>query len=217
VLGLVVGTLGKMAHDIALMSQSEIAEVAEPATPGRGGSSSMPQKQNPVGCAVVLAAATRVPALVNVMLAAMPQEHERGLGGWQAEWETLPEVFQLTSGALAQMRQVMAGLVVHPARMRLNLDATGGFVYAESVSAALACRISRSAAHSLVERACQRALAEGKNLQDVVADDPEIASHLTEVERNRPFDLQPHIAAAAQLVERVIESANRALSSSRSK
>jgi len=151
-----------------------------------------------------------------VMLTAMPQEHERGLGGWQAEWETLPEIFQLTAGALDQMKNVMAGLVVHPARMRLNLEAADGLIYAESVSAALACRIGRSAAHSLVERACQRALADARSLQDAIADDHEIASHLNEAERNRLFDLQPQIAAAARLVDRVIESANRGLPSGRS-
>src|SRR6516225_9071848 len=121
-LGLLVGSLGKMARDIALLTQSEVAEVAEPLAPGRGRSSSMPQKRNPVGCAMVLAAATRLPALVSVLLAAMTQEHERGLGGWQAEWETLPEVFHLTSGALAQMRHIIAGLRVDAARMSANLE-----------------------------------------------------------------------------------------------
>src|SRR5262249_59490189 len=111
-LGLLVGSLGKMAGDIALLTQSEVAEVAEPSAPGRGGSSSMPQKRNPVGCASVLATATRMPALVSVLLAAMTQEHERGLGGWQAEWETVPEVFLLASGALAQMRYTIEGLLV---------------------------------------------------------------------------------------------------------
>src|SRR5262249_50100614 len=133
-LGLLVGSLGKMARDISLMTQSEVAEVAEPSAPGRGGSSSMPPKRNPVGCATVLAAATRIPALVSVLLSAMTQEHERGLGGWQAEWETVPEILLLTSGALSQMRQVMVGLRVDSQRMRANLDATRGLIYAEAVS-----------------------------------------------------------------------------------
>ena len=100
-LGLLVGTLGKIARDISLMSQTEVGEALEPSAPGRGGSSTLPHKRNPVGCAVVLAAAIRVPALVSTMLAAMVQEHERGLGGWHAEWETLPEICLLAAGALS--------------------------------------------------------------------------------------------------------------------
>jgi 3-carboxy-cis,cis-muconate cycloisomerase len=214
-LGLLVGTLGKMARDISLMAQTEIGELAEPAAPGRGGSSSMPQKQNPIGCSVVLAAATRVPALVSVMLAAMPQEHERGLGGWQAEWETLPEIFQLTAGALAHMRHIIAGLVVVAARMRANLEATGDLIYAESVSAALARRIGRAAAHAVVERACRQAIEQRRSLQQVIADDAEIASHLSTDERQRLFDPQQHIAAAARLVDRAIAASSSTISSSR--
>jgi 3-carboxy-cis,cis-muconate cycloisomerase len=203
-LGLVVGTLGKMARDIALLSQSEIAEVAEPATPGRGGSSSMPQKQNPVGCAVVLAATARVPQLVSTMLAAMPQEHERGLGGWHAEWETLPEIFELTAGALAQMRHVIAGLTVNIDRMQANLDASGGLLYAEAVSVALAQKIGRAAAHTLVERACRRAADEGRNLRELLADDLEIVSVLSAAEIDDLFDPQRHTTTAARLVEKVV-------------
>ena len=97
VLALLVGTLGKFAKDIALLMQAEVAEVAEPTGDGRGGSSTMPQKQNPVACAMILASAARVPGLVSTMLVAMQQEHERGLGLWQAEWETLPEIFRITA------------------------------------------------------------------------------------------------------------------------
>ena len=111
-LGLLVGTLGKIARDISLLAQTEVGEVLEPAESGRGGSSTLPHKRNPVGAAVVLAAAIRVPALVSVMLAAMVQEHERGLGGWHAEWETLPEIFLLAAGALAHLAQVVDGLEV---------------------------------------------------------------------------------------------------------
>src|SRR5262245_58805351 len=166
-LGLLVGSLGKMARDIALMTQSEVAEVAEPAVPGRGGSSSMPQKRNPVGCATVLAAATRIPALVSVLLAAMTQEHEGGLGGWQAEWETVPEIFLRTSGALSQMRQVIAGLRIDAERMRANLEATRGLIYAEAVSTAVARAIGQAAAHNLVERACRIAQETRRHLQEV--------------------------------------------------
>ena len=123
-LGLLVGTLGKIARDVSLLMQTEISEAFEPAAPGRGGSSTLPHKRNPVGCAVVLAAATKVPALVSVMLAAMVQEHERGLGNWHAEWETLPEICMLSAGALEQLTQVIEGLEIDTARMRRNLDVT---------------------------------------------------------------------------------------------
>jgi 3-carboxy-cis,cis-muconate cycloisomerase len=206
-LGLLVGSLGKMARDIALMTQSEVAEVAEPSAPGRGGSSSMPQKRNPVGCATVLAAATRLPALVAVLLSAMTQEHERGLGGWQAEWETVPEILLLTSGALSQMRQVLVGLRVDAARMRANLDATRGLIYAEAVSTALARAIGHAAAHQRVEHACRDALAKGRHLQEAVLDDAEITGHLSAAELKSLFDPQRHVRAAARLVDQALAAA----------
>jgi 3-carboxy-cis,cis-muconate cycloisomerase len=203
-LGLLVGSLGKMARDIALLTQSEVAEVAEPALPGRGGSSSMPQKRNPVGCATVLAAATRIPSLVSVLLSGMTQEHERGLGGWQAEWETVPEIFLLTSGALSQMRQVSAGLRVDVERMRANLELTRGLIYAEAVSTTLARAIGQAPAHNLVERACRIARETGCHLQEVVLGDAEIMRHLPIAEVKSLFDPQQHIRAAARLVEQAL-------------
>src|SRR5579863_6611714 len=112
-LGLCAVTLGKMARDISLHMQTEIAEVFEPAAEGRGGSSSMPHKRNPVSAAIVLSAATRIPGLVSTMLSAMVQEDERGVGNWQAEWETLPEIFRLTAGALHQMATIMPHLEIN--------------------------------------------------------------------------------------------------------
>jgi 3-carboxy-cis,cis-muconate cycloisomerase len=213
-LGLVVGTLGKMARDIALMTQSEIAEVAEPVAPGRGGSSSMPQKRNPVGCATVLATATRVPALVSVLLAAMPQEHERGLGGWQAEWETVPEIFLLTSGALVQMRHIIGGLRVDAKRMRDNLEATRGLIYAEAVSTALAPMLGHAAAHKLVERVCRQAVEQGRHLQEVVQGDAEISGHLSAAQVRSLFDPEHHVRAAARLVDQALAAVSGNLSSS---
>src|SRR5262249_45262913 len=117
-LGLLVGTLGKAARDLSLLAQTEVAEAFEPAAPGRGGSSTMPQKRNPVSAAVVLAAAARAPGLVASLLAAMVQEHERGLGGWHAEWETLPELCLLAAGALRHSVETIEGMELDPARMR---------------------------------------------------------------------------------------------------
>jgi 3-carboxy-cis,cis-muconate cycloisomerase len=214
ILALFVGSLGKMARDVLLMTQSEIAEVAEPGAPCRGASSSMPQKRNPIGCATVLAAATRLPALVSVLLSAMTQEHERGLGGWQAEWETLPEVFLLTSGALTQMQQVIVGLRVDVARMRANLDTTAGLIYAEAVSTALARAIGRPAAHEQIESACRRAREEGRHLMDVALSVPEITEHLSADELKSVFDSHQHVRAAARLVDKALALASSSLSSS---
>ncbi len=120
-LGMLLGTLGKIARDLSLLAQSEVAEISEPSAPGRGASSAMPHKQNPVGCLRVLAAALRAPGLVATLFAAQVQEHERALGGWHAEWEVVPELFRLAGGALGTMREVLPGLVVHVERMQTNL------------------------------------------------------------------------------------------------
>lgn len=168
-LGLLVGTLGKIARDISLLMQTEVAEVAEPSAPGRGGSSTMPHKRNPVGCAAVLTAAVRVPPLVATMLAGMTQEHERALGGWQAEWDTLPQIVTLAAGALRQMGDVVAGLQVDAARMRANLDLTRGLILGEAAMLELGRRIGRLPAHHVVEQASRRAVANGITLRDALA------------------------------------------------
>jgi len=168
-LGTLTGTLGKMARDLSLMMQTEVAEVAEPSGPGRGGSSTMPHKRNPVGCAAVLTAAVRVPPLVATMLAGMVQEHERALGGWQAEWDTLPQIVALAAGALRQMGDVVAGLQVDAARMRANLDLTHGLILGEAAMLALGGRIGRLEAHHVVERASRRAVSEGVTLREALA------------------------------------------------
>ena len=216
-LGLVVGTLGKLACDIALLSQSEIAEVAEPAATGRGGSSSMPQKQNPVGCAVVLAAAIRVPALVGTMLTAMPQENERGLGGWQAEWETLPQIFELTAGALAATRHVISGLCVDIDRIIDNLSAACGMLHAESVARALSLKIGRAAAHKLVARASRQADAEGRDFAAVIRDDGEIAAQLSAAELRAALDASQDMQAAGRLVDQVLAGLKQNLNTSESR
>ena len=173
-LGLLVGTLGKIARDVSLLMQTEVGEAFEPAAAGKGGSSTMPHKRNPVGCATILAAAIRVPGLVSVMLTAMVQEHERGLGDWHAEWDTLPEICCLAAGALAQLAQVLEGLELDPARMAANLEATRGLVLAEAVTMALGGKIGRLPAHHLVEGACRRAAAEDRHLRDVLEADAEV-------------------------------------------
>ena len=153
VLALLVGTLGKFAKGHCLANASGGGRGTEPTGEGRGGSSTMPQKQNPVACAMILASAARVPGLVSTMLVAMSQEHERGLGLWQAEWETLPEIFRITSAALSRSIEIAEGLQVDAGRMASNLDAMLGLPLSEAVSAALASKLGRSATHEILRKA----------------------------------------------------------------
>lgn len=203
-LGLLAGTLGKIARDISLMAQSEVGEVLEPSETGRGGSSTLPHKRNPVGSAVVLSAAIRVPALVSVMLASMVQEHERGLGGWHAEWETLPEIFLLAAGALGQMITVVDGLEIHEEKMTHNLEATHGLILTEAVAIALAKNMGRMPAHHLVERASHRALESGRPLRELLVEDETVREHLSVAEIDGLLDPQNYIGSADAMIGRIL-------------
>ena len=209
VLGLIIGTLGKIARDVSLLAQNEVGEAAEPAEEGRGGSSTMPHKRNPVTAAIVLAAAIRAPGLVATMLAAGVQEHERGLGGWHAEWETLPELCMLAAGALRQMTDTIDGLEIDVSRMRANLDTTHGQILAEAVMMALGDRIGRLAAHDLVEEGCRRAAADNRHLKEVLAEEPRISRHLSAADFDRLFDPLNYIGAASSFVDRVLARSRR--------
>jgi 3-carboxy-cis,cis-muconate cycloisomerase len=203
-LAMIVGTLGKMARDLSLLMQTDVGEAFEPGGEGRGGSSSMPHKRNPVTSAVVLAAATRAPGLAATLLASMVQEHERGLGGWHAEWMALPELVMVTSGALGQMADTMAHLEVNPDRMRTNLEVTQGLMMAEAVALALGPTLGRLAAHERVEAACRRAASEGRHLRHVLAEDAEIGARLGAADLDRLFDPHTYLGAATALVQRVL-------------
>jgi 3-carboxy-cis,cis-muconate cycloisomerase len=202
--GLLTGTLGKIARDIALHAQTEIAELAEPLAQGRGGSSTMPHKRNPVACSAVLACAMRVPALVSTMLTAMVQEQERALGGWQAEWETLPEIASLTSAALNQLREVSSGLSVDVARMRSNIDITQGLIMAESVSLALAQHVGRAVAHELIEEACHQAVESGRSLLEVLKSDSRMPEEFSLSHLEDLFDPARYLGEAPAFVDRVL-------------
>jgi 3-carboxy-cis,cis-muconate cycloisomerase len=203
-LGLLVGSLGKIARDVSLMAQTEVAEVAEPSAPGRGGSSTMPQKRNPVGSAVVLSAAIRVPGLVSTMLSAMVQEHERGLGGWHAEWETLPEICLLSDGALARTIEILNGLEVNKEKIAGNLATTRGLILAEAVAMALAEKIGREPAHQLVEQACHRALQHCKPLLDILKVDAKVTAHLSADDLARLLDPKNYLGSAEKMSKNVL-------------
>ena len=202
VLGLIAGSLGKMGRDISLLMQTEAAEVFEPSAPGKGGSSTMPHKRNPVGSAVLIGAATRVPGLLSTLFSAMPQEHERSLGLWHAEWETLPEICCLVSGALVQALNIAQGLEVDERRMAQNLDLTHGLVLAEAVSIVLAQRVGRETAHHLLEQCCKRAVAEHRHLRAVLGDEPEITAQLSADELDRLLDPAHYLGQATTWVVR---------------
>lgn len=203
-LGLVAGTLGKLGRDLSLLMQTEAGEVFEPAAPGKGGSSTMPHKRNPVSAAVLIGAATRAPGLVATLFAAMPQEHERSLGLWHAEWESLPELCCLVSGALQHALLVVPGLEVDAARMRRNLDLTQGLVLAEAVSIVLAQRIGRDAAHHLVEQCCRQAVKEGAHLRAVLGACAEVTAELSAAELDRLLDPAHYLGQARRWVDRAL-------------
>lgn len=164
------GSLGKLATDLSLMAQGEIGELAEPSGNGRGGSSAMPHKRNPVSAMIALAAAGRTPQHGAALLAAMGQQHERGLGNWQAELAEWPQLFLSAHGSLQALNDAFAGLSVDSARMLRNIDALQGLVFAEAASAYLAATIGKSAAHALLEKMTGETLSSGRHLAEVLAE-----------------------------------------------
>ena len=208
VLALLTGTLAKFARDIALLMQSEVSEAAEQSNEVRGGSSTMPHKHNPVACAAVIATNARMPGLASTMLHSMSQEHERGLGLWQAEWDTMPEAFRLTAAALAYSIEIAQGLQVDAARMMLNLDSLLGLPLSEAVSAALAPKMGRAAAHDLLRTAAGRAAAERRHLADILKQLPQVTAHLTEVEIDRLVDPRAYLGSAQRFISRVLGDAD---------
>jgi len=204
VLGLIVASLGKVARDVSLLMQTEVGEAFEGAGEGRGGSSTMPQKRNPVVCASILAAAVRVPGLVATVLSSMAQEHERGLGNWQAEWETLPEIFNLCAGALERATELIGGLEIDRDRMAANLELTKGLIYAEPVAAALAKRIGKPAAHEVMKRASRETIASKRHLRDVLLDDAPFTREVSAQELDRLFEPTRYLGITKQSINRVL-------------
>jgi 3-carboxy-cis,cis-muconate cycloisomerase len=202
--GTLIGVLGKMARDISLQMQTELGELAEPAAAGKGGSSTMPHKRNPVGCAAVLSAAVRAPGLVSTVFAGMVQEHERALGGWQAEWEAVPELARLAGGSLAQIGQIVAGIEVDTTRMAEHLGTTRGFILGEAVMLALGDKIGRLDAHHLVDQAVKTAVASGRTLHDVLAADATVATHLDAGQLVALLDPANYSGQAAAFVDAVL-------------
>jgi len=206
VFAILAGTCGKIARDVSLMMQTDVGEAFEPSGEGRGGSSTMPHKRNPVAAATALAAATMAPNLAATIFAAQVQDHERSAGPWHAEWPTLPSLLLVTSGALAAIVDIAEGLEVDVARMRANLDATHGLIMAEAVTMALAEKIGKSEAHHLVEAASKKAIAEKKHLRDVLTKDPDVTTHLSANKLAKLFEPMAYQGASQALIDRLLAS-----------
>jgi 3-carboxy-cis,cis-muconate cycloisomerase len=202
-LATLIGALAKMATDVADLAATEVAEVAEPHGRGRGGSSAMPHKRNPLSAGVILAAQAAAKGHVATLLEAMAASHQRPVGLWHAELHALPPLFGLASGALREARRLAEGLVVEPGRMRHNLATTGGLIFAEAVASRLASRIGRQAAHVLVERAADAARESGRPFRDILAEQESIPPALLVA----AFDLAPALAAAAAVVDHALDQA----------
>jgi 3-carboxy-cis,cis-muconate cycloisomerase len=203
-LALTAGVLEKIALDVVLLSQTEVGEVAEPSGGGRGGSFTLPHKRNPVGSVLAIACARRVRGDAGVLLAAMPQEHERAAGAWQSEWAPLSDALALTGGAAAAMGEALEGLGVKPDRMRENLEATGGLLMAESVVASLGERVGRGRARELVDAACERALDAGTSLREQLIGDGAVSAELSEEEIDRALDPTGYLGSAGVFVDRAL-------------
>src|SRR6201996_82784 len=206
VLAILSGTCGKIARDVSLMMQTDVGEAFEPAGAGRGGSSTMPHKRNPVAAASALGAATMAPNLAATILAAQVQDHERSAGPWHAEWPTLPTLMLVTSGALAATVDIAEGLEVDVARMRANLDTTHGLIMAEAVAFALAEAIGKSEAHHLVEAASKTAVAQKKHLRDVLTSDAKVTAQLPAKKIAALFEPMAYQGASQALIDRLLAS-----------
>ncbi|KAL6408499.1 3-carboxy-cis,cis-muconate cycloisomerase [Ilyonectria robusta] len=209
-LGLVTGTLGKIAMDVKLLMQTEVCEAFEPYTKNRGSSSTMPQKRNPISCNYIHACTAMVRQLVPVLLDAMVEDHERSTGPWESEWIAVPEIFLLSSGALQQARALLTGLEVDTTRMRSNLDITNGLICAEAVMMSLAPHLGRQRAHDLVYEISRRAIVSGRPLLDLLMEIQEISSVLDRAALEKLLDPAEYLGLCGEMVDRVLDHTNGA-------
>jgi 3-carboxy-cis,cis-muconate cycloisomerase len=203
-LGLVTGICAKIAFDVKLMMQTEVEEVYEPFHEGRGSSSTMPQKRNPISSVYITATASLVRQHVGALLDAMVEDHERATGPWEIEWIAVPEIFSLAAGALAQTRFMVSGLQVDEKKMRANLDLTRGLIVSEAVMMGLGPHIGRQYAHDLVYDICRQVIATGRPLIDLLAENKEIAQHLDRAALAKLCDPANYLGQAGEMVDRVL-------------
>jgi 3-carboxy-cis,cis-muconate cycloisomerase len=207
---ILAGAAGKIARDVSLMMQPEVGEVSEPSGAGRGGSSAMPHKRNPVGCVAALEAAQRLPHLAAVLMSQLEPEHERGLGQWQGQWFTLRDLLCSAASALAAMAEVLEGLEVNERAMLANLERSRGLVYSENVSVRLSRSLGKQAAHALTEKLCETTVREGKTLLEAARADPQVTKAISGTELEELFDPQRSLGSAAVMIERSLADWSRA-------
>lgn len=203
-LGVLAGAMAKIASDIVLLAQTEVGEITEGAAPGKGGSSAMPQKHNPVDAIGALASARLAIGLMPVMLSAMAQEHERAAGGWQAEWTALPNLFRFTASAVEHVRGAVSGLQIDTARMSANLALTGGLIMAESLTMALAAHIGRPAAQHIVQGVCNRALASKRDVRQIALEDEQVTAILSPTEIEQALDPTKYLGSTDTFIDRAL-------------
>ena len=203
---ILTGTCGKIARDVSLLMQTDVAEAFEPAAAGRGGSTTMPHKRNPTAAARALAAAAMAPNLAATIVAAEVQEHERALGGWQAEWSTFPALALVTSGALSAIVEIAQGMDVDTERMRTNLGLTRGMIMSEAVTFALAGKLGKEEARRIVDDAVRKALASKRNLQDVIGEDERVKAVFSVPELSKLFDPMLYQGVAQTFIDRIVGS-----------
>ena len=203
-LSLAAGVLGKISLDVILLSQTEVGEVEEPSDGGRGGSSTLPHKRNPILSVTAAASASRVVDLSRTLEAAMIAEHERPAGAWHSEWVTLSDALALTGGAAVAIREVTEGLQVHTERMRENLDATGGLLLAENLTTVASERLGRLKAHDLVQAVARRAADGRRSFREELLGDDEIREVLSEEEIDASLDPAGYLGSAGTFVDRAL-------------
>ena len=203
-LGLITGTCGKIAFDVKLMMQTEVEELYEPFHEGRGSSSTMPQKRNPISSVYITALTSVVRQQAAALLDAMVEDHERATGPWEIEWIVLPEIFSFTAGALAQTEFVLTGLQVDEKKMRANLDLTKGLIVSEAVMMGLGPYLGRQYAHDLVYDICRKVVATGRPLLDLLAENAEITKHLDRAALTKLCDPANYLGEAGAMVDRVL-------------
>src|SRR5579859_8027283 len=203
-LGIVSGAMAKIAGDVVLLAQTEVGEVSEGAAPGKGGSSAMPQKRNPVDATSAIAAARLAIGVVPVILSAMPQEHERAVGGWQAEWAAIPNLFCYTASAVEHVRGAVSGLEVDEARMKANLDASSGLIMSESLTMTLARKVGRPEAFRKIQSISKQVSGTGKTLRQVALEDGKVRTVLSPEEIDAALDPERYLGSSDVFIERAL-------------
>ncbi len=207
ILGMLGGTLGKIANEILTLAHNEIGELDEPFSDGKVGSSTMPHKRNPTVCENVVTVATSLRYNVAFIHEAMKQEHERDGMAWKVEWKALPEVCLSLGVILAQMKYVLSGLVVNVERMRANLDLLGGYLLSERVMFELSDKVGKQSAHELVYEASMHGLAQGITLEQSLQSMPRVAQAMSATELAAVLDPTTYVGLAPQIVDRVLAQA----------